>query len=135
MEPIYNKEGGKISPVLGSQSLHLGIDIKEKEINLRFTAWNLKGDIINIMSENHLIPIIGNLHENVNNDMGWEEAKVKAIEEYCILEHPDFDLSKIPYVLEHQPGYFRIYHTILELEKTGIIKKLDRDKKIGKLLE
>jgi hypothetical protein len=133
MDPIYNKEGGKISPVLGSQSLHLGIDIKE--INLRFTAWNLKGNIINIINMEQLTPIIGRLIENLDNDMSWEDARMEAIKEYCILEHPDFDLSTIPYVLENQPNYFRIYHTIIELEKTGIIKKLDRDKKIGKLLE
>ena len=87
----------------------------------------------------HLTEIIGRLIENVDNDMSWEEAKMIAIKEYCILEHPDFDISKIPYVLEHQPGYFRICHDVLELEKTpyikGIIAQTERDEKIGRLFK
>ena len=138
MEPIYKANAGTIGP--GKWSIKDPNNTYPlKEIKMVFTSWNLKGNTINIINMEHLTPIIGKLIGNLDNDMSWEDARMEAIKEYCILEHPDFDLLKIPYVLEHQPGYFRIYHTIIELEKTpiikGIITQTDRDKKIGKLFE
>ena len=50
-----------------------------------------------------------------------------------------WDGKKLPNVLKSQPNYFRIYNIIIELEKhpfiKGMITQVDRDKKIGKLLE
>jgi hypothetical protein len=145
MDPIYSANVGTIGPCEWSDknlTEKLGQTDKDypiKEVKLTLTTWDLKGSKINLMSEYHLTPIIGKLLENVNNDMGWEEAKMEAIKDYCILELPNFDLSSIPNVLKSQPNYFRIYNIIIELETNpfikGIITQVDRDKKIGKLLE
>lgn len=125
MDPIYSANVGTIGPCEWSDK------------NLTEKLGQTDKDL---MSEYHLTPIIGKLLENVNNDMGWEEAKMEAIKDYCILELPNFDLSSIPNVLKSQPNYFRIYNNIIiELEKhpfiKGMITQVDRDKKIGKLLE
>ena len=64
MDPIYSANVGNIGPCEWSDK------------NLTEKLGQTDKDL---MSEYHLTPIIGKLLENVNNDMGWEEA-TKCIE-------------------------------------------------------
>ena len=109
------------------------LDIKEVKISVY--SFDVKGSKVYCMLFDAQVPIMNDFFKNIDDSLSWEDAKREAIDKLIDMEYPG-----IPdHVRSHYQKSSRSSYVFVELEKhqgiQDLIKSIDRDINIGKLLE
>ena len=109
------------------------LDIKEVKISVY--SFDVKGSEVYCMLFDAQVPIMNDFFKNIDDSLSWEDAKREAIDKLIDIEFPGIPDHVIP----HYQKSSRSSYVFVELEKhqgiQNLIKSIDRDINIGKLLE
>ena len=109
------------------------LDIKEVKISVY--SFDVKGSEVYCMLFDSQVPIMNEFFKKIDDGLSWEDAKKEAIDKLIDMEYPG-----IPdHVRPHYQKSSRSSYVFVELEKhqgiQNLIKSIDRDINLGKLLE
>ena len=109
------------------------LDIKEVKINVY--SFDVKGSKVYCMLFDSQVSLMNDFFKKIDDGLSWEDAKKEAIDKLIDMEYPG-----IPdHVRPHYQKSSRSSYVFVELEKhqgiQNLIKSIDRDINIGKLLE
>jgi hypothetical protein len=109
------------------------LDIKEVKISVH--SFDVKGSKVYCMLFDEQVSVMNDFFKKIDDGLSWEDAKNETINKLIDIEYPD-----IPdHVRSYYQGSSRSAYVFVELEKhqgiQNLIKSIDRDINIGKLLE
>jgi hypothetical protein len=106
-----------------------------KELNISVYSFDVKGSKVYCMLFDGQVPVMKDFFKRIEEGLSWENAKKEAIDKLIDIEFPG-----IPdHVRPHYQVSSRSSYVFVELENhqgiQNLIKSIDRDINIGKLLE
>ena len=109
------------------------LDIKEVKINVY--SFDVKGYEVYCMLFDSQVSLMNDFFKKIDDGLSWEDAKKEAIDKLIDMEYPG-----IPdHVRPHYQKSSRSSYVFVELEKhqgiQNLIKSIDRDINLGKLLD
>ena len=109
------------------------LDIKELKIGVH--SFDVKGSKVYCMLFDEQVSVMNDFFKKIDGGLSWEDAKNETINKLIDIEYPG-----IPdHVRSHYQGSSRSAYVFVELEKhqgiQNLIKSIDRDINVGKLLE
>ena len=106
-----------------------------KEVNISVYSFDVKGSKVYCMLFDAQVPIMNDFFKKIDDGLSWEDAKREAIDKLIDIECPCIS----DHVRPHYQKSSRSSYVFIELEKhqgiQNLIKSIDRDINIGKLLE
>ena len=109
------------------------LDIKELKISVY--SFDVKGSKVYCMLFDGQVPVMKDFFKRIEEGLSWENAKKEAIDKLIDIEFPGIpDHVRPRYQVSSRSSY-----VFVELERhqgiQNLIKSIDRDINIGKLLE
>jgi hypothetical protein len=106
-----------------------------KELNISVYSFDVKGSKVYCMLFDGQVSVMNDFFKKIDDGLSWEDAKNETINKLIDIEYPG-----IPdHVRSHYQGSSRSAYVFVELEKhqgiQNLIKSIDRDINIGKLLD
>ena len=106
-----------------------------KEVNISVYSFDVKGSKVYCMLFDAQVPIMNDFFKKIDDGLSWEDAKREAIDKLIDIECPGIS----DHVRPHYQKSSRSSYVFVELEKhqgiQNLIKSIDRDINLGKLLE
>ena len=106
-----------------------------KEVNISVYSFDVKGSKVYCMLFDAQVPIMNDFFKKIDDGLSWEDAKREAIDKLIDIECPGIS----DHVRPHYQKSSRSSYVFVELEKhqgiQNLIKSIDRDINIGKLLD
>ena len=106
-----------------------------EEVKINVYSFDVKGSEVYCMLFDSQVSVMNEFFKKIDGGLSWEDAKKEAIDKLIDMEYPG-----IPdHVRPHYQKSSRSSYVFVELEKNqgiqNLIKSIDRDINIGKLLE
>ena len=106
-----------------------------KEVNISVYSFDVKGSKVYCMLFDSQVSVMNDFFKKIDDGLSWEDAKKEAIDKLIDMEYPG-----IPdHVRPHYQVSSRSSYVFVELEKhkgiQDLIKSIDRDINLGKLLD
>ena len=106
-----------------------------EEVKINVYSFDVKGSEVYCMLFDSQVSVMNDFFKKIDDGLSWEDAKKEAIDKLIDMEYPG-----IPdHVRPHYQKSSRSSYVFVELERhqgiQNLIKSIDRDINLGKLLE